>query len=135
MGRRVRKVALALVAELGAPPSQLSLLKIRRAAELIVATEEMRARALRGEHVDQSELTRQENLVSRALAMLGLPAAKPAEVADPWNPYPVLEVRPPMAPVGRAAGAPPMGAAPGRAERTGQAVGAVREPSGEGGAR
>jgi hypothetical protein len=76
--RRTRQLTLHLVAELGgaAAVSPVQLLKVRRAAELILAGEQMRAASLRGERIDPLALVRLENLGARAVAALNLPPGK-----------------------------------------------------------
>jgi hypothetical protein len=58
-----------------AADNPVTLLAVRRAAELVLLTETMRAARIRGEAVDVSHLLRMEGVVARALAALGLSSA------------------------------------------------------------
>jgi hypothetical protein len=72
--RRVKALVSHFVAELDGPDavSAVQMLRVRRAAELITTSEQMRAAALRGEDVDHLALVRIENLAARAIAVLHL---------------------------------------------------------------
>jgi hypothetical protein len=72
--KRVQRLMAQFVAELGglSAVSPTRMLKIRRASELTVTAEQMRAAALRGEQVDPLALVRLENLAGRAVAALNL---------------------------------------------------------------
>jgi hypothetical protein len=89
--RRTKALIGKFVAELGGADavSEVQMLRVRRAAELTVASEWMRASALRGELIDPLALVRLENLASRATDALGLPSAssKPAETLPPLREY------------------------------------------------
>lgn len=85
IAKRTLRLINRFVGALGgaARVSPVQMLAIRRAAELTVTTEQMRASALRGEPVDVLALVRLENLATRAVAALGLdqrqPEPKPPE--------------------------------------------------------
>jgi hypothetical protein len=55
-----------------APPSAVAALKIKRAAELTAAAEEMRARFLRGDPVDQLAMVRLQGVADRAVRALSV---------------------------------------------------------------
>jgi len=72
--RRRRDLVEAYTAELGGRKaiSEAKQVEIGRAADLVLAAEEMRARALRGDDIDLFHLVRLENLGARALWGLGI---------------------------------------------------------------
>jgi hypothetical protein len=75
--RRVVKLAALFVAELGGPDavSPTTMLKVRRAAELVVTAEELRASTLRGDRptdLAMLALVRLEGIADRAVRRLGL---------------------------------------------------------------
>jgi hypothetical protein len=59
--------------------SELKLVEVRRAAELVAASEMMRARLLRGENVDPSILLRLEGVARRAERALKVEKSKASE--------------------------------------------------------
>ena len=79
LGRRVRRQFTAYRSLLGNPVDMLTLGRVAEAAELAVAVEDMRARLLAGDDVEES-LVRLTNVFNRAEARLHLPDrnAKPA---------------------------------------------------------
>jgi hypothetical protein len=88
--KRIGRLMAQFCAELGGldavSPSQM--VKIRRASELIVTAEHMRAASLRRERVDPLALVRLENLAARAVGALGLPAGKRHSEALQLRPRP-----------------------------------------------
>jgi hypothetical protein len=75
--QRIRKVAQAFAADLGGAEklSPAVMVKVRRAAELVVAAEELRAKAMRGElttDVGLLALVRLEGLADRSVRRLRL---------------------------------------------------------------
>jgi hypothetical protein len=75
--QRVRKLAQAFAAELGEAEklNPAAMVRVRRAAELVVAAEELRAKAMRGElntDVALLSLVRLEGLADRAVRRLRL---------------------------------------------------------------
>jgi hypothetical protein len=78
--RRVKALIASFAEALGGPAglSAVQTLRVRRAAELTVTAERMRAVALRDEPIDPLALVRIENTTARAVAALGLPADKEA---------------------------------------------------------
>jgi hypothetical protein len=75
-GVRLRMLEKQFRACLGeAADNPVTLLAVRRAAELVLLTETMRAARIRGEAVDVSHMLRMEGVAARALAALGLSSA------------------------------------------------------------
>jgi hypothetical protein len=74
VAKRAQALVGRFVGALGGPAcvSPVQMLQVRRAAELTVTAEQMRASALRGERVDPLALVRLENLAGRVVAALGL---------------------------------------------------------------
>jgi hypothetical protein len=84
-GRRRRDLVAIFLDALGAPPTELQLVQVRRAAELTVATESLRARVLAGEvsrHLLEA-LTKLEGEGRRAVRELGLKLDAPSKRAGP----------------------------------------------------
>lgn len=83
--RRYRDLAMAFSDELGgeAAMSEADKAAVRLAAGLTVLSEDMAARIVRGETVDQEQVVRIGNSVSRALATLRRQRAKRAPAAGP----------------------------------------------------
>jgi hypothetical protein len=83
LGRRVRRQFTAYRSLLGNPVDILTLGRVAEAAELAIAVQDMRARLLAGEDVEES-LVRLTNIHARAELKLGLPGRdaepKPASV-------------------------------------------------------
>lgn len=79
--RRIRDLFLGYMAALGNPQSAIVQAKAAKAAELMVAAENLRARLINGDG-DANQLVRLENLADRAVRSLGLPEANavPAHV-------------------------------------------------------
>ncbi len=81
--KRAKELAASFVAQLGkaaADGGAAALAAVRKAAELVVVAEVLRARALRGETVDLSELVKVEGIADRAVRALGLDRKRgPAE--------------------------------------------------------
>jgi hypothetical protein len=77
---RLRLLEKQFRAQVGeAADTPVMTLAIRRAAELQLLTETMRAAMIRGEAVDVSNLLRLEGVAARALAALRLPAPRREE--------------------------------------------------------
>lgn len=73
LGQRVEQLREQLVAALAPNHGLGSALAAEIAAERLALAEEFRARAIRGEPIALSELSRLEHLADRALRALGLP--------------------------------------------------------------
>ena len=63
--KRAKRLTADFMAALGGDVSPVQVVRIKRAVELLVAAEGLRARSLRGEQVDYLELVRLENLANR----------------------------------------------------------------------
>ena len=74
-GRRVRDLYRALMHKLGNPADMIMQARVMHAAELYVAVEAQRLRAVRGEDVNLDALVRLSNAADRAVRRLGLRAA------------------------------------------------------------
>jgi len=79
VARRVRDLTSAFSAELqgDAPLSVTQEAAVRKAAGLLSAAEDLRARALRGDPVDMPALVKLENLADRAVRALHRKRARP----------------------------------------------------------
>lgn len=76
--KRIKAVTDALLAELGGVVNDATMMvRIRRAAELVVAAEIARGNALTGKKVDLAKLIRLEGVASRAVKELQAHKAKP----------------------------------------------------------
>jgi hypothetical protein len=133
MAKRVQRLVAHFTVELGGLDrvGGVQMVRIRRAAELVVAAELKRASLLRGEPVDTLALGQLEGHADRALRRLGLPAPKPVEPPGPWGGLlslaPVPErrehtKRPSVAPSVRANATAAGRVAARRKERTGEPV-------------
>ena len=87
--RRRRELVNAYIAALGGRErvNAVKLLDVERAAGLMVLAHEMRARALKGESVAITDLTRLESTADRAVRRLAIPAegdraAPPSNIED-----------------------------------------------------
>jgi hypothetical protein len=89
LARRTKLLIAHFVAEFGGTVSPLQMLKIRRAAELVVTAELMRTASLRGERIDPLSLVRLENLGARAVAALELPTRRRSALDVRPAPYEV----------------------------------------------
>lgn len=76
--RRYRDLLASLTAEAGPGLTEGDRLTIRSAASLVLLSEELTARMVRGEHVDADAVTRAANGATRALAALKRSRAAPA---------------------------------------------------------
>jgi hypothetical protein len=72
IAKRAAKVMGRFVTALGGHVDPVTLVQVRRAAELVVTAEQLRSKTLRGDPVDLLALVRLENLATRAVAALGL---------------------------------------------------------------
>jgi hypothetical protein len=93
LARRTKRRAALFVAELGGTVSPLQMLKIQRAAELVVTAELMRTASLRGERINPLELVRVENLGARAVAALDLPIHRRSALDVQPAPYDIETAR------------------------------------------
>jgi hypothetical protein len=80
-GRRYRDIMAGLTAALGGELTEPQRFAVQRAAGILVAAEEMRAKAMRGDKIPVTGLVKLENLATRALALLDLP--KPGSKRGP----------------------------------------------------
>jgi hypothetical protein len=69
--RRIKAITESFVSALGGVIDDASMVRVRRAAELIAVAEIARAHTLTGKKVDMSKLIRAENLAARAMRELG----------------------------------------------------------------
>jgi hypothetical protein len=91
IGRRTKTLVAQFVAEAGGPSAvtPVQMLRIRRAAELVVAAERMRAASLHdpGAGMAMFNLVRLENLASRAVEACRLDQRRPPEMELKPTPY------------------------------------------------
>jgi hypothetical protein len=80
VAKRAQRLMGRFVDALGGHVGPVAMVQVRRAAELVITAEQLRACALRGEPVDYLVLVRVENLATRAVAALGI---KPSKAAGP----------------------------------------------------
>jgi hypothetical protein len=82
--RRYRDVAIALADDLGGQDEldEASKVLVRQAAALTVQVESLQTRIVAGEGVDNEELTRLSNALTRTLQRLKRRAPKPKTLAD-----------------------------------------------------
>jgi hypothetical protein len=72
INRRRRELVATFVQALGGRVSPVTMLEIERTAGLTLLAQEMRAKALRGEVIDITDLTRLEGTLDRAIRRLGI---------------------------------------------------------------
>lgn len=77
INRRRKDLVASFVQALGGPArvTPLQLVEIERAASLTLLAQEMRSRALRGEAIEITDLTRLEGTADRAVRRLNIPAS------------------------------------------------------------
>jgi hypothetical protein len=77
LNRRRKELTQRFIEALGGPHrvTPLQRVEIERAASLTILAQEMRSRALRGEAIEVSDLTRLEGTADRAVRRLNLPAS------------------------------------------------------------
>jgi hypothetical protein len=78
--KRAKALAAGFIAQIGSGADDAATLAaVQKAAELVVVSEAMRARALRGESVDLSELVKVQGVADRGVRALNLPKQLPPD--------------------------------------------------------
>jgi len=72
VAKRAQRLMGRFVDALGGHVGPVAMVQVRRAAELVITAEQLRACVLRGEPIDYLVLVRVENLATRAVAALGI---------------------------------------------------------------